>query len=231
MRPLARTAFVTVAFLTGCSSRIEDRSSGSGAGLGGSGGLGTATASETSSGTSGSDGGAGGAPGGTGSTSSSSTGLAQGGGTASGAGEGGNPWSGPPGRCRTHHDCSAQSMPQGECIFEADPCFSDAWNYQEFCSSAEDCTEAGSSCFACEQGVGVCLGPCVSDADCKEGSSCGSEARCEPIACDEDADCPANFVCGAGEGRCEPESCATDGDCDGSCIGGRCTSELGRCVI
>lgn len=76
----------------------------------------------------------------------------------------------------------------------------------------------------------TCVPGCINDDDCSDGRRCDVDtARCKPIACTRDPQCPPDFRCNAT--ACERMQCTNDLDCDGFCVLGSCfTGALGQCL-
>jgi hypothetical protein len=90
------------------------------------------------------------------------------------------------------------------------------------CASDSDCATG-----ACSSGT--CVPGCSAQTPCSSPlTSCGATQRCEWLACQNDAACPANASCQ--QGHCARRACATDTDCDsGGCVNSVCYETLGTC--
>lgn len=129
-------------------------------------------------------------------------------------------------QCATNTTCAPPGTPPGcgVCNTEMGDCTSDA-----------QCKPRGATlvcdpiaCTCTDQRR--CVQGCTSDAACGDGTHCDTaSARCVPLACTQDPDCPGNFHCSASH-TCERSTCTTDNDCDGFCVLGQCFgSGRGEC--
>lgn len=110
----------------------------------------------------------------------------------------------------------------GVCSTDVGDCLSDAECKPQ--GATRICVEV--TC-TCERAM-HCVGGCTSDASCTEGQTCNtSTGRCAATACTRDANCPAEFRCGAT--GCVRKTCTSDGDCGGYCVGGSCYPKAGEC--
>ena len=68
---------------------------------------------------------------------------------------------------------------------------------------------------------------CSDDSACDPDEQCYSGKGCGAFACEQNPDCPTNFVC-QGE-RCTRRLCSSDRECEGPCVNGLCYATLGSC--
>jgi hypothetical protein len=94
-----------------------------------------------------------------------------------------------------------------------------------------DCAERGDTVI-CEPsghcGMRECVPGCLLDGDCGQGTTCGSDHRCEPKACSNTAACGPNFDC-TFERLCERRRCGSTTNCEGYCVNGLCYDAPGKC--
>src|SRR5262249_37037131 len=86
------------------------------------------------------------------------------------------------------------------------------------------CSVARCTC----NGEKSCIAGCADDAGCPEGTTCGPDHRCAPMACGNPPPCPDNFD-GMRTGTCIRRACTTASACTGGCVNGRCFDMLGFC--
>jgi hypothetical protein len=101
------------------------------------------------------------------------------------------------------------------------------------CTGDADCNPDGGNliCVGACNGAcptKICVGGCVDDSTCAEGTHCDSTHRCATLSCTSDGQCPENFRCS--NSLCARRTCQSDGDCPAYCVTGQCYSELGQCL-
>lgn len=145
--------------------------------------------------------------------------------------------------CETDDDCSSE-------LPHCAPARADFSAYYDTCLQCvldEDCTESlphcvyvdgvGPSCVECvstsdcETGVcsqNTCIVGCTSDDECSDpATGCLSSARCGPMPCAMDDECPDNTSCS--DQTCRRRACSEDADCEGVCVNGVCHERFGSC--